>query len=266
MKTVLICHAGDSMNEVGLARWLASFSDLQGVVVIRETQKRKWQRIRREIRRVGLLRFFDVIAFRAFYSLTRASRDQEWERERLDRLCKAYEAPRQTPVLYTSSPNSDEAREFIADAQPDIAIARCKTLLNERIFSIPRDGTFVMHPGICPEYRNAHGCFWAVANGDYDRVGMTLLRVDKGVDTGGVYGYYTCNFDALSESHVVIQHRVLFDNLDELRKKLEHIHAGEARTIDTSGRASATWGQPWLSRYLRGVWSRSAIAVRQTGN
>ena len=33
------------MNEVGLARWLASFSDLRGVVVIRETQQRKWQRI-----------------------------------------------------------------------------------------------------------------------------------------------------------------------------------------------------------------------------
>ena len=39
-------------------------------------------------------------------------------------------------------------------------------------------GTFVMHPGICPEYRNAHGCFWALANRDLARVGMTLLRAD----------------------------------------------------------------------------------------
>jgi hypothetical protein len=257
MKTLLICHAGDSMNEVGLARWLASFSDLRGIVIIRETQKRKWQRIRREIRRVGLLRFFDVIAFRAYYRFTSASRDQQWEREQLSRLCAAYEAPQHVPILYTSSPNSDEAREFIASAQPDITIARCKTLLKQSIFSIPQHGTFVMHPGICPEYRNAHGCFWAVANGDDERVGMTLLRVDKGVDTGGVYGYYTCDFDPVSESHVVIQHRVVFDNLDELRRKLQQIHAGEARTIDTSGRASAAWGQPWLSRYLRGLWSRS---------
>jgi hypothetical protein len=29
-------------------------------------------------------------------------------------------------------------------------IARCKTLLAGRIFTIPTVGTFVMHPGICP--------------------------------------------------------------------------------------------------------------------
>ena len=30
--------------------------------------------------------------------------------------------------------------------------------------------------------------------------------------------------------------------------------------VDTSGRASNTWGQPWLSRYLR--WKRAARAAR----
>ena len=54
--------------------------------------------------------------------------------------------------------------------------ARCKVILKEKIFGIPRVGTFVMHPGICPEYRNAHGCFWALVRRDLERVGMTLLR------------------------------------------------------------------------------------------
>jgi len=36
-----------------------------------------------------------------------------------------------------------------------------------------------MHPGICPEYRNSHGCFWALANDDPERVGVTLLQIDK---------------------------------------------------------------------------------------
>ena len=85
-------------------------------------------------------------------------------------------------------------------------------------------------------------------------VGMTLLRIDKGVDTGAVYGSYTCSFDALSDSHIVIQHRVVFDNLDQLRHKLEEIYLGNAVPIDTSGRASAAWGQPWLTRYLSWKW------------
>jgi hypothetical protein len=214
-----------------------------------------WNRIRREIKRVGIARFPDVLAFRLYYRLVHATADQRWEVQRLEQICNVY--PRLSasiPVLHTPSPNSKEALEFISRSGPDIVVARCKTLLKESIFTIPSRGTFVMHPGICPEYRNAHGCFWALANGDLERVGMTLLRIDKGVDTGAVYGYYTCNFDDLRDSHTIIQHRVVFDNLDALRKKFEEIFFGHARTIDTTGRGSAAWGQPWLTRYLLWKW------------
>jgi folate-dependent phosphoribosylglycinamide formyltransferase PurN len=255
MRTLLICHAGDRLNQVGLARWLASFSHVTGIVVIRETRQRLWQRIRREINRVGLARFLDVLAFRLYYRFMHASRDRAWEQQRVSQFCNTYaELPPSVPILYTHSPNSNDAAEFIRNAVPDIMIARCKTLLKESVFSIPTRGTFVMHPGICPEYRNAHGCFWALAQADYKRVGMTLLRVDKGVDTGSVYGYYTCDFDELTDSHVRIQHRVVFDNLDALRQKFVEIYSGRAQTIDTSGRSSAAWGQPWLSRHLLWKW------------
>jgi 2-polyprenyl-3-methyl-5-hydroxy-6-metoxy-1,4-benzoquinol methylase len=214
------------------------------------------QRILREIKRTGPFRFVDVLTFRLYYRLVHSRRDRAWERRRLAELCETYSAPSApVPILRTGSPNSGEAIEFIREVAPDIVIARCKTLLKESVFSIPRLGTFVMHPGICPEYRNAHGCFWAFANGDYGRVGMTLLQVDRGVDTGAIYGYYTCAFDEQRESHIVIQHRTVFDNLDALRRKLEEIHAGHAETIDTAGRNSSAWGQPWLSRYLQWKWS-----------
>jgi methionyl-tRNA formyltransferase len=250
MRTLLICHAGDSLNEVGLARWLGSFSTVAGIVQIRESRRRLWHRIRREIRRVGLVRFLDVLAFRLYYRLMHASRDRAWEQQRVSRMCESYaKLNESTPILYTSSPNSAEAEIFIRNAAPDLVIARCKTLLKETIYSIPTRGTFVLHPGVCPEYRNAHGCFWALVRDDYQRLGMTLLRIDQGVDTGAVYGYYSCEIDE-TESHIQIQDRVVFDNLDALEQKLKEIVEGSAQPLDTSGRSSAAWGQPWLSRYL----------------
>src|SRR3569623_877505 len=93
VRTVLMCHAGDAFDREGLAAWLASFSDLAGIVVIEETAVQKR--------------------------------------------------------------------------------ARIKQLLARRIYRIPRHGSLVMHPGICPEYRKAHGCFWALAERDLDRVGLT---------------------------------------------------------------------------------------------
>lgn len=262
-RTLLICHEGAELDRTGLARWLASFSDLRGVVVLRERQERARRRVRRELKRVGAARFPDVLAFRLYYKLFVAARDREWERQELERLCGVYAEATDVPVLVTHSPNSPEAEEFIRRSAVDLVVARCKTLLKESVFSLPSRGTFVMHPGVCPEYRNAHGCFWALASGDTERVGMTLLRIDKGVDTGPVYGYYTYDFDERRESHVRIQHRVVLENLDALKEKLLDIHAGRARPLDTRGRHSATWGQPWLTSYLR--WKRRARRADASG-
>jgi len=255
IKTLLICHEGALLDREGLRRWLASFSNLTGLIVLRENRERKWRRIKREITRVGLMRFLDVLAFRLYYRLAMRVKDREWERKRLNDICALYPET-DAPILFTHSPNSTEAEDFIRRMRPDIMLARCKTLLKESVFTLPGTGTFVMHPGICPEYRNAHGCFWALANGELDKVGMTLLKIDKGVDTGPVYGYFSYDYDELRESHIVISQRVLFDNLEAVAGRLIEIHAGSAARVDTSGRRSAAWGQPWLTAYVK--WKRDA--------
>jgi hypothetical protein len=250
MRTLLICHEGADLDREGLGRWFGSFSTFAGTVVIREPGGRLRKRISREVRRVGWLRFLDVLAFRVYYRLAQAAGDRAWERRELDRLRAWYPDRPDAPEIVVSSPNSAEAQAFIAAQQPDLVIARCKTLLSERIFSIPKLGTFVMHPGICPEYRNAHGCFWAMASGDHANVGMTLLRIDRGVDTGPVFGYFRVDADP-AESHVVTQHRSVLDHLDAIREKLLEIERGTAMPIDTAGHSSATWGQPWLTAALK---------------
>ena len=250
-RTVLICHADDALNREGVARWLAATTNLVGVVVLDEPAKRMRRRIQREIQRIGLLRFADVLAFRVYYKLFMARRDHAWEQQTLSRLCDQFPAlTDSTRMIEAPSPNSPDAEKFLRDVQPEIVIARCKTLLKESVFSIPTCGTFVMHPGICPQYRNAHGCFWALAKNDRQNVGMTLLKIDKGIDTGPAYGYYRCEFDETIESHHVIQHKVVFDNLDALQEKLRQIHAGIAERLDTRGLPSGEWGQPWLTAYF----------------
>jgi methionyl-tRNA formyltransferase len=174
------------------------------------------------------------------------------------------EVPPATEVLPTDDPNSAQVEAFLRGLAPDLVIARCKRLLKKRIFSIPRCGTFVLHPGICPEYRNAHSAFWAVALGDREGVGLTLLKVDAGVDTGPVYGYYSCAFDEQQESHIVIMIRLVLENLDRVRRTLLEIHEGRAVPIDVTGRSSAAWGHPWLTTFARwklGVGRRRARAV-----
>lgn len=250
MRTVLIYHEDDIIDRDVTAGWLASFSDLAGLVILREKPGRMKTRIKREMKRVGPLRFLDVLAFRLYYKFVLADSDEEWKNITATKYRKKYGEIGDVPRIIAASPNSNDVKAFLEKAQPDIIVARCKTILKKEIFSIAKTGTFVFHPGICPEYRNAHGCFWALAEGELDKVGLTLLKIDEGVDTGPVFGYFTYEYDAGKESHIRIQNRVFTENLNEIEKKLEEINAGAAVALDTEGRTSKTWGQPWLSKYL----------------
>jgi hypothetical protein len=257
MRTVLIHHDDSQLDHDVVAPWLGSFSELAGLVVIAEPRSNLRARIRHEIRRSGLIRFADVLAFRLYYRLRLARSDRRWEERVRGELARRFPTlPPDIPRLLTSDPNTAESRRFIRDLQPDLMVARCRLLLAEEIFSIPPLGTFVMHPGITPEYRNSHGCFWALSNRDLEHVGLSLVRIDAGVDTGPVFGYFTYAYDERRESHQVIQKRMLLENLDALRDRLLDIERGEAVPIDTSGRQSGVWGQPWLTKYIR--WKKAA--------
>jgi hypothetical protein len=251
-RVVLVCHHDAPLHYEGLARWIADWSALGGVVVIRERGSVVRRRLRREWKRVGFLRLLDVLAFRVYYRLRHVAADAAWIAERMKDLRDRFpEIPKETPFIEVASPGSRESQAFIEASKPDLVIALCKNILPERVFAIPRFGTFVFHPGICPEYRNAHGCFWALASDDPSRVGMTLLRIDKGVDTGPIFGHFVATFDEVQDSHIRIQHRVVLDNLDALRDRLLAVVGGTARHIDVTGRESHEWGQPWLTAWMR---------------
>jgi len=235
---------------------------LAGLIIIRDPRSRRWRAARREVRRVGWLRFLDVIAFRLYARLRLARGEHAWKQIEIARLRRRYPADlAAVPRIVVSTPNSNDARAFLERLRPDLAIARCKIILKPAIFGIPRVGTFVLHPGICPEYRNAHGCFWALARRDLERVGMTLLRVDPGIDTGPIFLHGTCDFDEVEESHAIIQYRAVTQNLDAIAGVLSALARGErVRSISVEGRESAVWGQPQLTAYLH--WKSEARRKR----
>ena len=252
MKTLLICHSDSIISKKIISSWLQSFSELSGIVIISETKNRFAVRVKHEIKRVGILRFLDVLLFRVYYRLFLSKKDKLWEKNIVEGFeRKNRNESNNIPIIYTQSPNSLESKKFIKNINPDILIARCKTILKENIFSIPSKGSLVFHPGICPQYRNAHGCFWALSNNDLKNVGMTLLKIDKGIDTGPIYGYYTYKFNEINESHIIIQNRVVIDNLDKIKMKIIDIYNDKASPLVIENKKTKLWGQPWLSKYIK---------------
>ena len=236
---------------------------LAGIVMIAGDAARTWRVARREAARRGIAALVDAAAFRIYARLFLQRRNAAWTESELLRLRERYPVSLDdVPVVTVTDPNSERARAFIKPLAPDLIVARCKFILKPEVFELARFGSYALHPGICPEYRNAHGCFWALARRDLGRVGMTLLRIDRGVDTGPVLLQASYPFDEVRESHHVIQGRVVFENLDAIGNTLRAAARGQPPPPnDTTGRASATWGQPRLTDYLR--WKRAAHRDRR---
>jgi peptidoglycan/xylan/chitin deacetylase (PgdA/CDA1 family) len=251
MKVILIYHEGAKVNEIVITRWLNSFSNLSGLVVIKEAQSKKINRIKIEIRRVGVIRFLDILIYKLYYKIFLDKKDKRWLNIKIKELIKRYpELKNDIPLIVVDSPNNIKVKDFINKINPDIVIARVKVLLSPEIFLIPKKGTYIFHPGICPEYRNSHGCFWALANRDMNKVGMSLVKIDKGIDTGPIHGFFYADFDEKSDSHIVIQNKVVLDNLFSLEKELLKINNETSFSIDTKESVSNTWGQPWMTKYV----------------
>lgn len=259
---VLICHEDDAIDSQGLAQWLAVRFNLRGMVLLRDQPGSRLKKIRREWKRVGLLRLLDVLLFRVFYRLVYARRDARWTRDALKKIRSRY--PAQLTGLKTltaANPNCESVKDFIADCQPDLVIARCKFILKPQIFKLPRFGTFVLHPGICPQYRNAHGCFWALVRRDLANVGMSLLKVDEGIDTGPIYLRASYPYDEKRESHIVIQYRVVLENLEAITRVLHAVCQGKAHPVEPDKAPSKNWGQPWLTAFLQWRLARQGIST-----
>jgi methionyl-tRNA formyltransferase len=79
-----------------------------------------------------------------------------------------------------------EVRKAYLGFGPDLVILAFVTdLIPQSLLDIPPLGTICYHPSLLPRHRGASGINWAVIQGD-TRTGLTILWVDKGIDTGPI--------------------------------------------------------------------------------
>ncbi|WP_232536341.1 formyl transferase [Lacipirellula parvula] len=115
------------------------------------------------------------------------------EREAMDYLAHLDETVGDIPTTPIDI-RQINSRPFAAELRrlnPDVLLVTAAPILKPEIFEIPRLATLNVHRGIAPAYRGERTLFWALANNDVDNVGVTLHRIDRGIDTGAVlkYGY-----------------------------------------------------------------------------
>jgi folate-dependent phosphoribosylglycinamide formyltransferase PurN len=88
------------------------------------------------------------------------------------------------PVL--SSLNSREAIALIKTLDPACIVVAGTRILSSEFLQSFRCPIINIHAGITPLYRGVHGAYWALAEKRPEFCGVTVHRVDAGIDTGEV--------------------------------------------------------------------------------
>lgn len=127
--------------------------------------------------------------------------------------------------------------------KPDLAILAFVTdIIPEKLISVPSLGTICYHPSILPRHRGASAINWAVIQGD-TRTGLTILWVDKGIDTGPILLQKEVEIGP-DDTTGSLYFKTLFPmGIDAIVEAVELIKRGKAPRIPQDG-SKATYEPP----------------------
>ena len=157
----------------------------------------------------------------------------------------------------------DPAVSAIAEAAPDVAaIVAYGGLVPEEALALPAHGWINLHFSLLPQWRGAAPVQHAVINGD-DMTGASTFLLEKGLDTGPVYGTLTEPIRAEDTSGGLLE-RLSFSGAALLAQTLSAVLAGKAVAVPQAGRPTAA---PKLGLEDGHIdWNQPALAIRRRIN
>ena len=245
---------------MGIIDWLDEHYTFCAAFFIEEdwsSRKARMKEVRRRIKRLGVLRTLDELLFFGFYTLWHGKKeDQLWATQFTEQF--RTKSTIDEPCYSCDNIHKGSWLKKIKEIDPDIILGTfTRTIFKPKLFKIPKFGMFILHEGITPEYRGLYTAGWALLHGEPEYVGYTLLRIDKGIDSGpilcqgsfpdaGKFGFYWR----------FVGHLALVHGLPDMKQALDalYLHDGTFDEVSQVGRISRNYSWIRFSDYLRLRW------------
>lgn len=170
------------------------------------------------------------------------------------------------PVLQTGTLRDPDVRQRIVALEPDlIVVAAFGMILGKWILELPARGCVNLHASILPKYRGANPIAAAIAGGE-TTTGVTLMHMDRGLDTGDIYATASLDIfasdttESLTPRLASIASELLHENLAELVDgSLTRRPQGACATLTRPMSKNDGWldfSRPAmeLERHIRAMW------------
>jgi methionyl-tRNA formyltransferase len=106
-----------------------------------------------------------------------------------------FAAKNKIPLLKINHINDDDVKKALKEYEIDyLFIIGWSQIADEELINIPKSGTYGIHPTLLPMGRGRAAIPWAIIKG-LKETGVTLFRLDNGVDTGAIVEQYVIPID-----------------------------------------------------------------------
>ncbi len=170
MRVVVLTNGSSHGAEILSA--LSSRKIVIAAIIVQQSNQNALAKIRSSVRRYGFIQTAFDVCRHVWGRLTAKSEAPiEFERfsERIYRL---------------SNPNGPECIELLKTLSTDLLVLAGAPILKSDVIQTIKVAVLNAHPGLLPKYRGVDVISWALLNGD--PIGVTIHRVDAGIDTGNI--------------------------------------------------------------------------------
>lgn len=92
----------------------------------------------------------------------------------------------ESQILRVPSVNSDSCISALEELDPEVVGVVNTRILSGKTLQVTQAGFINIHAGITPGYRGWHGAYWALVRKDLAHCGVTVHKIDEGIDTGRI--------------------------------------------------------------------------------
>ena len=226
--------------------------------VVREAKQPRWVLLKRRLRRLGWRTVFGQVVFAG--CIIPLLRIEASRRRRA--LLQQYgmdESPIPGErVIDVRSANDSQTIVLLQKLSPQVIVVNGTRILEEKILNATSAVCLNTHVGITPLYRGVHGGYWALVSGDREHFGVTIHKIDKGIDTGNILAQAsltpgsTDNFSTYPLLQVA-------GAIPLLKQAIRDVIGGELKTLPEPAGGSKLWSHPTALQYLK---HRIALGVR----
>jgi len=141
------------------------------------------------------------------------------------------------PDLVVEVPHINDSRvvELARRLNPDLIAVFGTSLIRGHLLSMGRLGIVNLHGGLSPEYRGADCTFWALYNGEPEKVGCTLHYIDAGIDTGKLIAHVSPMVKP-GDDELTLFWRAVQDSAEVYAKLFDRLERGERLGRAQAGR------------------------------